>query len=172
MIDDDKKKFAEIIGATAAIHRIDATPELMRGFWMVLSDYSIEQVADGFAQHLKVSTFFPKPAEIINIINPAVTGREAWQEVFKMIGRRDKSGGYYGRDNAPRFDEVTQRALDNVGGFAAVCMTEMAQQTWLQKRFEEHYGTAEVAGSALIGRDEAKKLRVSMDRLRITKPKN
>ena len=167
MIDEDKKKFAEIIGATAAIHRIDATPELMRGFWMVLSDYSIEQVAAGFAQHLKVSTFFPKPAEIIKIINPAVTGREAWQEVFGMIGKRDGMGGYYGTDNAPKFDEVTQRALNNIGGVAAVCQTPEAKQTWLQKRFEEHYGTAEVAGAALIGRDEARKLRIKMDAKKI-----
>lgn len=60
-------------------------PEALEGtvamFQLVLADYSIEQIRDGFAQYLKRNSEMPAPADIVNIIDPPREPRP-WDGLF------------------------------------------------------------------------------------------
>jgi len=70
MLDADKKEFATIVSATLKTYRIEPDADVLRLWWGVLSNFTIEQVRDGFNHFIgsKEGKFSIVPANIIESI--------------------------------------------------------------------------------------------------------
>lgn len=85
MIDSDKNAFRDVVRATLAVYRVETPPEVLRVWWGVLKQYSLEQVQNGFSRFVSSpeSKYPPVPAHIVEAIEAVTSdGRpgadEAW----------------------------------------------------------------------------------------------
>lgn len=84
LIDSDKQEFASIVRGTADAYGKEATNNLLRMFWGVLREFSMDQIRNAFTAHVRCSKFMPAPKEIIDRINGQRPGPdEAWAMVPK-----------------------------------------------------------------------------------------
>lgn len=159
MNNENKKEFASLWTAMAEKYSKPMSKAVLALEFETLKPYPLEAVQAAAMAHMRESKWMPQASELIERMNPPKTAKEVWQEVFAMIGQVDPdTGEQYSSYHAPKFDEVTATALRNIGGWRAVCQTPLEEQQWLQKRFEEHYGTAETVSTALISRERAGEL--------------
>lgn len=88
MTNQDKQRFLQQINGAASVYRQQVDAVQLDIFWKILIEYSIDQVCLAFDQHIRVSKFFPTPAEIIANI-PGSTHHyaadEAWAIVLKSF---------------------------------------------------------------------------------------
>lgn len=160
MDNQDKERFAKVIGMMCLAYSRENSTDLMRMYFADLSEFGIDQVELACEQIRKSpAAHFPRVGEIIAKIKGDRKGNahEAWAEVLETIGSR------YHANNPPSFDDPRiNRALSVIGGYKQVCLTPYDEQQWLQKRFIEAYETADSSihrnEIKQIGRDDAAKL--------------
>lgn len=90
-------------------------------YQMALGPYSYEQVMTAAAKHMQSSKWFPKAAELIELIPvpPAITPGEAWSMVQKQINRH----GFNGWDNV-LFDDPDVADAVLAIGWRRICLDE------------------------------------------------
>ena len=82
----NKKRFAEIIATLGAVFQREVEKPLVRIYWEVLSKYSDEQIEAACKAALSRCKFFPKPAEIEELIPSGVMSPpEAWGAVMETL---------------------------------------------------------------------------------------
>ena len=79
MVTEDKKSFVEMVKKVCAVFGRDYTHDLGAAWWAVLQRYELLQVSGALNALMRQSKFFPKPAEIIELIEGQWHGAdEAW----------------------------------------------------------------------------------------------
>lgn len=121
------------IEGIAACHRVlraiwltePITEDTIRAWQWAFEDYGDEQVAAAVRLHIKRSKWFPKPADLIELIAEAAAGAEllpevAWREVVREIGRLGRLRGHERQFSDP----LIAAAVDAVG-WNLLCTTEI-----------------------------------------------
>ncbi len=90
MTNNDKPRFLRSFAANAAVFNRAVTDDVVNIYWVILADYTIDEVESAFVKSLKTSKFFPTPAEIIGLIPSAIADRhvgadEAWGLVLESF---------------------------------------------------------------------------------------
>lgn len=90
MTNDDKPRFLRAFAANAAVFNKPVTDDVVGIYWAILADYDVNDVEAAFVKHLKVSKFFPTPAELVALIPSAhamkhVDADEAWAIVLASM---------------------------------------------------------------------------------------
>lgn len=102
MIGSDKKKFLEIITSCSSVYRQEVDTSAIRIFWQLLEPYAIADVEKAFVSHLRISKFFPTPAEIIAYLDvkfKRLNADEAWgmiprSEDETVVWTEEMAGAY------------------------------------------------------------------------------
>lgn len=68
MNNSDKQKFGMIITSCAVIYRQETKTEVLDLFWMLLNEYSMDDVSKAFKDYMRTEKFMPTPADIIERI--------------------------------------------------------------------------------------------------------
>jgi len=120
----DRKAFALLMAGLAETFAEELSDARMAIYWGALEHLDIETVRAAANTIVRTSTFFPRPAEILNAAAGNVEDRAemAWNAVVNLV-RRVGYPGVDGRGKAPEFpDEATRRAaLELFGGWVALC---------------------------------------------------
>jgi len=169
---EDKKKFAETLKFAAIAYNNDCTQDVLRVYFELLEDYTIEQVQVAVKAHCvgtgHESKFFPKAADLICQIrgtkaeNKADTenmGLAQWQTVLNCIRK-------YGSYQTPVFnDPITKACVSNMG-WRTICGMEMKELDWKGKEFVQMYGNystrpLDQLPGHIAGREDIQKLKNS-----------
>lgn len=121
-----------------------ATDETARVYAELLADVSFADAATGVKHLLKTSSFFPKPAEIIEAAKSEATGLPDPSTAWAQVERAMLKSGYYGRPSwSHPAIHATIRAM---GGWQEVCRSEDVDK--LKRRFTSQYKTLRDSWSA------------------------
>jgi hypothetical protein len=130
----DRLPFGELLTAAMAFYKQDVSAFALDVWWQACQPYSMEQVRKALTAHAmdpERGQFAPKPADLVRLLHGTQTDRSlmAWGQVLSAISRV----GMYG---SPDFqDQATVAAIIDIGGWPAICQTEIDELPHLQRRF-------------------------------------
>lgn len=104
----NEQAFKESMVLFGEIFDKKVSPEILKIYWDILTPYTDEQFSTAVAAHNRTGRFFPRPADLISLIEGTsqANAQEAWGEVMNQI-----------RDSAnASFDKPTTRAVAAIGG--------------------------------------------------------
>ena len=138
----NKKKYMEFMNGMAAVFDREVNKILIDVYWKILEPFTDEQCEGAFNKIITTSKFWPKPAEIIEIIQ----GDGSEKAVLAWI-KADKAVRNHGPYVSVRFDDpVIHGVIEILGGWAKFQECPGDEWKWRQKEFERLYGIVESRG--------------------------
>lgn len=137
--DQDWDRFRRVIAALGEAFERKLTPTLAELYWAALERFTIEEVEFAGRRAIELKVFFPKPVELISLIEGEPGDRAAI--AFDQVERAVSSVGTH-RDVV--FDDpVIHRVITSMGGWEAYgCLPDGEKdRTWRRKEFERLYQT-------------------------------
>lgn len=104
-------------------------------YYEILKDYSDEEIKKALNIVMRTCRFFPKPAEIIEIVEGKKDERLAliWERVKEVIRN-------YGAYESIAFeDRIVNQTIEALGGWVSLCSTPVGEMKWKQREFERLY---------------------------------
>jgi len=136
MQNKDFKKFMALLALVADTYgQPRLSEDAVKLYFKVLSDYSLDDVSKAIMEHLKLSPYMPKPADIIRIIDGTAEDRanEAWYHVLKAIQQ-------YGHYESVQFDNpAIHYAIERMGGWQKLCQLTEEELPFRERDFIKHY---------------------------------
>ncbi len=133
MTPSDHAKFVTVITGMSETFRQKLTPAGIEGFWIGLSDLSIEQVGQAVGKALRSSKWMPTVSELqgfAGVKTPEQEASDAWETLREGISR---VGPYESVDFT---DRRINAAVRHVGGWERVCSRAGDDfNVWLKKEF-------------------------------------
>jgi len=135
MTKDDILEFAKILAGLGEVYDKKVTDALAEVYFDALADYSIDDVERAAAIIVKSSTFFPRPCQFIELIDPhseeiEVRATQVLEKVFDAMQQ-------YGAYATVQFDDpVIHSVIEHLGGWVAFvnsrrnCVTEIDDRFW------------------------------------------
>src|SRR5262249_12841596 len=116
MTNDDFPGFKAVLGALAEVYDAPISAERALLYFGALSAHDLETVGAAVQAHIKRSKFFPKPAELIELIegDPEDKAVRAWQHAM-LTACRARFGQYVDLG-----DSIAHAAVELAGGWARV----------------------------------------------------
>ncbi len=155
MDEKDKTEFATTINALTAQYRVEPNTAMLLGYWMGLSDLTLDAVNRAATEALRTSEFMPTVAkirELAGVLNPTDRAVIAWRALSKAMVKH----GYY--DSIQFDDPVLNATIRNLGGWIEWAeRSEREEEKWLRKDFDRIYislcrtGVSDVEGGPLTG---------------------
>ena len=131
----DKKKFGQYMTALSETFDKEISTVLSKVYWNALDQYTDEQFENAVNTAIVKCKFFPKPAELIELVSGDQGERSllAWEKVRKAI----VGVGAY---QSVQFDDpAIHSCIELMGGWPELCMTRQDELKWKQKEFESAY---------------------------------
>lgn len=124
MTPGDRQAFAELMVGLGETYGEPVSDARMEIYFAALADLDLAAVRLAATVHVRTSKFFPRPAEIRELVGGTVEDRAeiAWAGVVNLV-RKHGWLGVDGRGKPPAFeDDATRRAaLELFGGWTALC---------------------------------------------------
>ncbi len=142
---EKRRKIIEIVTLFSEMFDKKISDPYMEMYIRTLQDYPIEKIEQAANHIIKTKTFnkFPLPAEFIEQIDPPeqaqIKANNAWRTVLDAV----RMHGYY---TTVKFTDpaITQTVLAMVSSWPEFCNRTRCDDNefkWLQKEFEQRYGT-------------------------------
>lgn len=111
MTEQDKSEFSKSLAQVAAVFDKTLTPFLIDAYFDALADFPLDRVATALRQAISIKTFFPRPAEIRELIEGSGDDRanQAWAAFMQAV-----SDG--GNASVKFLDPAAASAVDSVFG--------------------------------------------------------
>ena len=143
MTDTDRPRFAQLLLALSETFNEPVSDTRLDVYFNTLSDFDIAAVEHAAHQLLRSSTFFPKPAEFVTLLEGDIG--DQGELALARISEEVRRVGYYGR---PRLSEADTELVRRVwGGWESLCASLPAKGTsefqWERKRFLEYHHAAQ-----------------------------
>ena len=153
----DKKKFLEMMTGFCEIHGKELSENALKLYIKAVENFDDELVFDAMNRFMLGSSFFPKPHDIIELIQGKTSDAPllAWQSVIEAIAE-------HGAYQSVRFEDGRiGRAIALMGGWPALCSTDTKDMVWRQKDFERIYTSLhpESSSESLQGLHESSNLK-------------
>lgn len=138
MVDQDKAGFAVAIGALFASFGQDATQATLQGYWLGLSDLTIEQVETAVAKSIRECKFVPRPVELRELIGAHQsdddTAIAAWSDILRAV----RLGPYKHIDFQ---DKLCNAVVRNLGGWVTFLerFSDAESEKWVRLDFVKCY---------------------------------
>lgn len=149
MIDHDRESFAALLLGLGETYGESVSPARMEIYFAALSDLDLDEIRAAANVHVRMSKFFPRPAELREAIQGAADDRAdlAWMAVLRLVRRI----GYYSKPTDRDWpDEATRRAaLEMFGGWQALCAKlpgEGPELIGIAKQFKATYRAYDMRG--------------------------
>ena len=134
----NKQQFSEFMAAIGEIFDKEISVTLRKIYWETLKPYSDTQCKKAFEVALTTLKFFPKPSEILEIINGKETERStlAWLRVHEAV---KNIGPYESIDFTD--DRAINSVIEAMGGWVQICQATLDEWKWKRKEFDGLYPT-------------------------------
>lgn len=137
MTESDRQKFAVAIGAMFETFGVEATEDLMRGYWIGLCDLSIESVEIAILRAIRECERLARPFDLRKLSGEQtgeVKAILAWDEVQKAL----PLGPYKHVDFC---DRVVNAVIRNMGGWPSFVerFTSAEEEKWVRQEFIRCY---------------------------------
>jgi hypothetical protein len=148
MDDSDRPRFARALLVLATAFDVDMGEPRMAGYWLGLSDLTIEQVEQACAMALKGAKFFPRPVELREFIcgNVADAATRAWL-AWRLAAHRLGGGASVIVKDAVLADTL----VAVFGGWPEACALELSREMWASKQKEFDRVFAVMAQRGVVG---------------------
>lgn len=145
MINSDKQQFHQLMLGVGETYGKKITEPLMDIYFNSLQGYEIDDVTKAFSAHLvcaKHGTFFPKPADLVRIMDIGQPSTEERAElVWMTIEKKISSIGAYG---TLKLDDLQAlAAVKSLGSWRDLCHTDIDKLQWKRKEFIAAYANFE-----------------------------
>lgn len=123
------------MSALSEIHNRELSETLTEVYWKVLEPFSDEEAVGAINRAILTCKFFPKPAEIVELLTQKTEDRAAlaWIEVEKAVR-------HIGNYQSVKFgDSVIHSCLEAMGGWYKVSEWSEDEMKWKRKEFEGLY---------------------------------
>lgn len=130
-----EETFCRKIFILAEVLQTEISEQLVETYWTILKDYSNNELERMFDTVIRTCKFFPKPSELIEIIEGSQSDKSlgAWVKVVRAI----EQVGYY---SSPKFDDqLIHFVIEQLGGWMNLCTKTIDELKWTQKEFERLY---------------------------------
>jgi hypothetical protein len=143
MNNNDEKKFGELMAVSGSIFDKELTKPILRIMFETLKEYSIDQVDAAFTKHLQTGDFFPRPSQLIRIINAGKPNNEdkavlAWLSITNAIS---KIGPYRA---LTLDDKLAMQIINHVGGWSNLCNLSYKELDFKKREFIQAYTTTAI----------------------------
>lgn len=138
MTPNDRPQFAELWVAAYAVYGKQVSDAMLDVVFSALSSYSLQDIRTGLSGHIKnpdSGQFAPKPADVIKHVsgNSQSAAGAAWAKV-------DYAVRCVGNYRSVVFDDPKiHAAIERLGGWVKVSMTENSEYPFLQNHFLKLY---------------------------------
>lgn len=138
MQQSDLPGFQGLLTDALAFYRQDVSEFSLSVWWQVCQPFSLEQVTKAFTAHAtdaERGRFPPLPADMVKHLQGTQTDRSllAWGKVLEGVQR---VGAY----QSVGFDDpAIHAAVEDLGGWATICRSQMVDLPHLQRRFTESH---------------------------------
>lgn len=136
---NDMVEFAKIMATAGVVFDKEISKELCATYFDVFTDYDLDSIKKAFTQYIKTNKFFPKPAEIIELINPSINIKDRAEAAWLQLLEGIRKHGYY--DSVEFEDKVIHSCIRAMGGWSKV--SDREQDTWMHKDFINFYESFE-----------------------------
>jgi len=136
---NDRETFAALIGTAAILYnQQNRANQIVGVYWELLKRYEIADIRAAFERHFKNpdgGQFFPKPADLIRVIDGAPEDRaiNAWSLVMQAI----KNHGIY--ESVDFEDDSAHAAIEKMGGWIELCKMKESDEHFKCARFIKLY---------------------------------
>ena len=158
MRSDERQAFSEFLTSALGFWGQNVNSFSLSVWWQATEHLTLEQVRQAFTAHAldpDRGQFAPKPADLVRQLEGSHQDRAlgAWSKIHEAMKR-------VGARQSVVFDDaVIHSAVEDIGGWTAICRSEVDELQWLQKRFIEAYAAAarskRTHPSKLVGEHEA-----------------
>ena len=135
---EEKKKIAEAFTALCELHEKQISPVASKMYIEVLKEFSADQITLAISQSIKKHKWFPKPAELIELIigsSPKIEDIAETQANF-VITQVRKLGSW----RTPVFtDPITRDLMNSRFKFTSLCQQTESDMQWFAKQFKDAY---------------------------------
>lgn len=134
----DRERFAQLLADVMAFYRQDLSTFALSVWWQASERFDFDQVRKALTKHAmdpERGQFAPKPADLVRALEGTATDRAlmAWGKVLDAIQR-------VGQYQDVVFDDAAiHAAVDDLGGWPKVCITELKDLSYVQHRFTESH---------------------------------
>jgi len=146
---DCRNDFKKALILMSEIYERSLSSASIELYYRLLKDYEWSKVRAAFELILKTSKFFPKPAEIISLVEQRpdeeleeeIEILNAWKALlveFKKTSQIEKPR--FEKDPEPQKTRL-QETVDALGGWQACCMWEVKDYPYLFRLFSQIYRT-------------------------------
>lgn len=134
----EKERFSALVSDVLTFYRQDVTPFGFRVWWQACQTFDFDQVSKAMSAHCmdaERGQWAPKPADIVRHLHGTHSDRSliAWG---KVLDAAQRVGAY----TSVCFDDgLIHAAIEDIGGWVAVCRSETDELPFLQRRFCDSY---------------------------------
>lgn len=137
----DRKAFIEVVLGFAELKGKQLSAPALELYWRSLQHWPLDDFRASAEQLLRTCEFMPLPKDFEDLRKAGrPTAGEAWAAVLDFV-RSGYSPNFPTRlpTRGPLADPLVQRAVNAVGGFRAVAMSDVDATQFLERRFCEHF---------------------------------
>ncbi len=143
---DDRAEFVRLLSDVMAFYRQDCSEFAISVWLQACQPYAMEQVRKAMTAHAtdpERGQFAPKPADIVKALQGTHTDAAllAWGLVY---GAMSSVGSYRSVDFG---NPAIHAAIQDLGGWPALCRQDVGQLQFLQKRFCDSFRTYRARGA-------------------------
>lgn len=130
----ERPKFAQLLTDVMAYYGKDATVFMLDLWWQACQNFDLGQVQKALNSHAmdaERGVFAPKVADVVRVLQGTTTDRAAlaWGKVL------DATNGVGAYQDVVFDDPAIHAAVNDVGGWAKLCRTDLKELSYLQHRF-------------------------------------
>jgi hypothetical protein len=142
MIPTDRKAFLETVVGFAELKGKQLSAPALELYWRSLQHWDLPDFRLAAEQLLRTCEFMPLPKDFEALRKAGrPTAGEAWAEVLQYV-RTSYSPNFPNRLNGSAgilSDPLVDRAVNAVGGYRAIAMSDTDSTQFLERRFCEHF---------------------------------
>jgi len=129
------KIFKELMATLSVIHDKPLTDSLISIYWAVLKEYEIDELKKGFRRAVEECKFFPKPSDLVELMNESVSDRAliAFNKLKNAIED-------HGHTTSVAFDDpAIHSVVEEMGGWLDICSWLRDELPFKRQEFERWY---------------------------------
>lgn len=140
MLASDYDAFCEVVVGFAELKGKQLSPAAIKLYWASMQHWNITDFRQAAETLLRSCAFMPTPKDFEDLRKAArPLAGEAWAKVLNFVRHSFRPSGNHLVDPRSEFDTTTLRAVESIGGFRAIAMSDTSSTPFLEKRFAENY---------------------------------
>lgn len=155
----DIKKLTAILASMCVVYNKEISEELVDLYFKSLREFEIGDVSVAFSAHAKISQFFPKPADILILLERDRESKKALALAeFKRVIYLACTKHPDERDSVEIKNSTVEVVIKNMGGLAEICKTYAGNSDKIDRNFKFYHDEITQNGMLRLAADNVLRL--------------